>query len=296
VARVASTAKQGESALEAAPQNLPEEVEGYRVKAVCVVPRPPLPGGRRTICALVMSEEDEGPEDGQVLWNPVVGSAAQQAISALGDAFGVLGVWPAAWVAAERVLQLCNSRPRSLRLLEIGCGSGLPSLCALAAGCSVVATDLEELPLCLLEQSAVSQGLPGLLETRRVDMLEAAGSTRGGFGKVPEARRCPSDDERFDAIVCSDCLYKHDVADAIARILARALLRWPNTVVIVTDAERRGRQTFLDALSRGLGLGIDAKSKPPCFQAVSVPSWAADEAIDPFDGTQRDEVGLLRLF
>ena len=46
----------------------------------------------------------------RVMWSPVVGSSAIQAISALGDAFGVLGVWPAAWVAADRVMRVCRAR------------------------------------------------------------------------------------------------------------------------------------------------------------------------------------------
>jgi len=225
-----------------------------------------------------------------------------QAISALGDAFGVLGVWPAAWVAAERVIALCASRRRAsparpLRILEIGCGSGLPSLCALASGGDVMATDLEELPLRLLQAAARSQCLQGQLEIQEVDVLAAAGPQGGAFGGVVRhsGTPCPSDSERFDAIVCSDCLYKLDVATAIGRLLSRALLRWPTTAVVVTDANRRGRQAFLDALAKGLGLGI-GESTLPVFVDTAVPPWAADGARDPFDGTSTGEVGLLRLY
>ncbi|OLP98735.1 hypothetical protein AK812_SmicGene18775 [Symbiodinium microadriaticum] len=52
----------------------------------------------------------------------------------------------------------------SFKCQEIGCGSGLPSLCALALGAEVVATDLEELPLQLLQAAADAQELPGSLE------------------------------------------------------------------------------------------------------------------------------------
>eukprot|EP00408_Alexandrium_pacificum_P031217 CAMPEP_0171271474 /NCGR_PEP_ID=MMETSP0790-20130122/61251_1 /TAXON_ID=2925 /ORGANISM="Alexandrium catenella, Strain OF101" /LENGTH=153 /DNA_ID=CAMNT_0011740359 /DNA_START=86 /DNA_END=544 /DNA_ORIENTATION=- len=150
----------------------------------------------------------------------------------------------------------------------------------------VFATDLEELPLRLLQAAALAQDLGGHLETREVDVLAAAGPRgRGAGGLVrPSSNPCPSDSERFDAIVCSDCLYKLDVAEAIARLLARALLRWPTTTVIVTDANRRGRQAFLDTLGKGLGLGV-GESTLPVFEDTLVPPWAADGARDPFDGT-----------
>eukprot|EP00439_Symbiodinium_sp_Y106_P058813 s95_g8.t1 len=135
----------------------------------------------------------------------------------LGDSFGVLGVWPAAWTAAQRVMRICNRQGSrgTLRMLEIGCGSGLPSLCALALGAEVVATDLEELPLQLLQAAADAQELPGSLEVMQMDVLKAADSN------PRNSVTCPSDVERFDIIVCSDCLYKHDVARAIAVLIGR---------------------------------------------------------------------------
>jgi len=272
-------------------EQMPCQVGNFRVKSVVVRPTPALPDGRRGLCALVVSdEEDDDLEECRVLWFPPPGTAAQQAISQLQDSFGVLGVWPAAWVAAECVLKLCleakeEGRP-PLRILEIGCGSGLPSLCALATGASVVATDLEELPLALLKAAAISQDLPGQLETLRVDALSAVGS---GFGRA----YCPSETQQFDVIVCSDCLYKVDVAQAIGKILARALSKHPGTKLVVTDAYRRGRDAFLDTLT--IDLGLLHSGSLPGFESVAVPPWAVDEARDPFNGSATEEVGLLRL-
>jgi len=225
-----------------------------------------------------------------VMWQPQVFSAVQMAISHLRDSFGVLGVWPAAWTAAQRVMRICNRQGSrgTLRMLEIGCGSGLPSLCALALGAEVVATDLEELPLQLLQAAADAQELPGSLEVMQMDVLKAADSN------PRNSVTCPSDVERFDIIVCSDCLYKHDVARAIAVLIGRALLAYPTTMVVVTDANRRGRQDFLDELDASLGLSL-GNASPPHFEAVPVPRWAADNATDPFDGTTAEEVGLLKL-
>lgn len=105
--------------------------------------------------------------------------------------------------------------------------------------------------------------------------------------------KCPSDVERFDVIVCSDCLYKSEVARSIAVLIGRALLAYPMTRVVVTDANRQGRQDFLSELDSILGLSL-AGATAPHFQAVPVPAWAADEA-DPFDGSMPEELGLLKL-
>lgn len=281
---------------------LPTEVDDFNVCPICVVPRPSIPGARHQICALVVSDEEDQDSD-VVLWQPPAGSAAQQAISSLNDAFGVLGVWPAAWVAAERVLQVIASQKRlqnqapPLKILELGCGAGLPSLCALACGAEVLATDLEELPLKLLEAAAEAQNLPGSLAIQTLDLLAAAGVGQRQTSGLVQRRRvsCPSDTAYFDIIVCSDCLYKLDVAEAIARVLARAILRYPTTKVIVTDANRRGRNTFLETLAKCTGLGLGPSTQPQ-FIPTHVPSWAADDARDPFDGTETSEVGLLQLY
>ncbi|CAJ1356105.1 unnamed protein product [Effrenium voratum] len=215
-----------------------------------------------------LAGQDEEAMD-KVMWHPAVPRAS--------DAFGVLGVWPAAWVAAQRVMRICQSRSRPVRMLELGCGAGLPSLCALASGAEVVATDLEELPLKLLQAFCPE-----------MDVLAAAGFTRGRH--TP----CPSEAERFDVIVCSDCLYKPDVARAMATLIARALLAYPTTRVVVTDANRQGREDFLDELDTLLGLSL-GNATPPYFEAVPVPSWAAELEVDPFDGSMPDTVGLLKL-
>eukprot|EP00435_Cladocopium_sp_Y103_P021463 s660_g5.t1 len=264
---------------------LPQKVDDYRVRSVCISPSPPLPD-RKQICSLVVSDDEDEEAMDRVMWNPIVGSSAQQAISALRDAFGVLGVWPAAWVAAQRVMRICRARP-GVRLLELGCGSGLPSLCALALGAHVVATDLEELPLQLLKAAFEAQELPGELETQQLDVLSAVGSSRSSM-------KCPSDVERFDVIVCSDCLYKSEVARSIAVLIGRALLAYPMTRIVVTDANRQGRQDFLSELDQILGLSL-AGATAPHFQAVPVPAWAAAGEADPFDGSMPEEVGLLKL-
>mmetsp|Transcript_2445 Transcript_2445/g.4528 ORF Transcript_2445/g.4528 Transcript_2445/m.4528 type:complete len:348 (+) Transcript_2445:74-1117(+) len=269
----------------------PAEVDGFQVVPVCFSPGPDvLPNRRSQLCSLIVSDEDHYDEHNEIMWQPPAGTSAQRAISRLNDAFGVVGVWPAAWVAAERVISICRARQKPPRLLEIGCGSGLPSICALAAGADVVATDVEELPLSLLKAAAEYQTLPGQLCTRKMDVLAAAGFNKTSWG----GRTSYPSDEAFDVIVCSDCLYKHDVAQAIGNIIGKALLLRPTTLVVVTDADRRGSQEFLDELDKVLGLSL-AKLTPPHFEPVPVPAWAADDARDPFDGTATEQVGLLSL-
>ncbi|CAK9014818.1 unnamed protein product [Durusdinium trenchii] len=84
------------------------------------------------------------------------------------------------------------------------------------------------------------------------------------------------------------------VARAIGLLIGRALLSYPMTRIVVTDANRQGRNDFLDELDSVLGLSL-AGAKPPYFQAMPVPTWAAADETDPFDGSMPQEVGLLRL-
>eukprot|EP00929_Paragymnodinium_shiwhaense_P088062 TRINITY_DN48273_c0_g1_i1.p1 TRINITY_DN48273_c0_g1~~TRINITY_DN48273_c0_g1_i1.p1 ORF type:complete len:386 (+),score=94.38 TRINITY_DN48273_c0_g1_i1:206-1363(+) len=287
--------------------DIPTDVEGYCVKPISIdVPQPLLDSGRHALFALVCSDEEDY-EDCEIVWELPPGSGMQQAISNLRDSFGVMGIWPAAWIAAEQVLALCTARKeavaagtadasRPLRILEIGCGLGLPSLLALAEGAEVVATDLEKLPLDLLEAAAEAQDLPGKLETFELDVLDAMGMRSAAAGGLVRPPSFPKwlESGRFDAIVCSDCLYKVDVAAAIGRLVGKLLQAVPRPVAIVTDANRQGRQRFLEELAASLPPHSTATAAI-AFEPTVVPSWAADSARDPFDGTETSEAGLLKV-
>ena len=90
-------------------------------------------------------------------------------VDAAGLAAGLLGassgpeppywmhLWPGA-MALARILAGAAQVAPGVRLLEFGCGLGLPALIAAARGASVVATDWKPAPLCFLRSSAQLNG------------------------------------------------------------------------------------------------------------------------------------------
>jgi len=75
-------------------------------------------------------------------------------------------LWPIAIPMAEAVLRA--GWPAGTRVLELGCGVGLVSLAALAAGCHVTMTDYESQALAVAEFNARLNGLTRF-ETARLD-------------------------------------------------------------------------------------------------------------------------------
>ena len=58
-----------------------------------------------------------------------------------------------------------------MTICELGCGTGLPSLTAAAAGIGkVIATDLEPLALALVDAAAYDQGFHHSVKTQRIDL------------------------------------------------------------------------------------------------------------------------------
>ncbi len=124
--------------------------------------------------------------------------------------------WPSARVLAERISAMQGAgRP----LLELGCGIGLVSLAAAAAGFHALATDYYGEALEFTAANAQRNGLEHV-DTRLIDW-----------------RKLPADLGSFDIVVASDVLYEAPQARLIADILARALP--PAGLALVTDPGRR---------------------------------------------------------
>lgn len=136
-------------------------------------------------------------------------------------------LWPSALVAARWLAGL--SRPPS-RVLELGCGLGLPSLVAAARGCRVLATDYYDESLRFVALQAALNGLPPP-ETRLLDW-----------------RRLPDATETFDLILGADVLYERPYPELIARIVSRCLaadgLAW------ITDPDRLHAARFPESCQR----------------------------------------------
>ncbi|CAE7023068.1 unnamed protein product [Symbiodinium sp. CCMP2456] len=160
----------------------------------------------------------------------------QPTSSAESDPYGLV-LWPAAQVVAAALIGLLGTygKKRPARVVELGAGTGLCSLAAVAAGHQALATDYREEPLALLRQAVVlnenqlSKRLP--VETALLDFTKE---------DVPEA----------DVVVAADLLYLRSTSQALAAGCLAALQRGAH--VLVGDTGRPGRPAFLDVLKQEL--------------------------------------------
>ena len=140
--------------------------------------------------------------------------------------------WPSGIALAEHVAARDDLRGR--RVLEIGCGLGLPSLVAARLGADVVATDWSPDAIALLERNASRNGLPVTAvpaDWRDTDAIVSLGP--------------------FDLVLAADVLYEARNAAPILTLLAT--LGAPATIA---DPGRRHAAGFLDAV-RADGWTID---------------------------------------
>ena len=125
-------------------------------------------------------------------------------------------LWPAATALAAALPEV-----EGLRVVELGCGLGLPSLVAAARGADVTATDWADDAVALLERNATRNGL--VVRAERRDWREPW-------------------DERFDLALAADVLYeRRNVEPLLARLRELA----PRALVGL--AGRPYEQAFLDA-------------------------------------------------
>ena len=133
------------------------------------------------------SDAAELPDDGPVEWAPVV------------------PYWSVLWrsgVALGR--DLAGSRLAGLRVVELGCGLGVPSLVAARARATVLATDGCTEALDLVERNARENGLS--VETARVD-----------WGAADELAACGP----FDLVLAADVLYERTSVAPLLSLLPR---------------------------------------------------------------------------
>ncbi|KAJ8600717.1 hypothetical protein CTAYLR_003927 [Chrysophaeum taylorii] len=128
-------------------------------------------------------------------------------------------VWPGARGLAA-YLSMHRELVAGLDVLEVGCGPGLVSLAARAAGAkSVLATDFDDDAL-----DRVAQASEGVVRTARFDLFGAA--------KLPPC----------DTLLAADCVYTPELADAMRRRAIEAATR--GTRVVVADSQRWRWDTF----------------------------------------------------
>ena len=117
------------------------------------------------------------------------------------DAFAhdeFLPYWAELWPAATALAGALPERLDGVRVIELGCGLGVPSLVASARGAVVTATDWAADAVELLERNAARNGLGVLAEIR--DWREPW-------------------PERFDLVLAADVLYEQrNVEPLVARL------------------------------------------------------------------------------
>lgn len=121
------------------------------------------------------------------------------------------------------------------RVLELGCGVGLPGLVAANCGARVTATDHDALALELARANAAENGIR--------DIAFATGDWTDWH-----------DDVRYDVVIGADVTYDRAAHTAVLAILARNLLK--DGIALLADPGREDRPAFLArAMAAGFVVG-----------------------------------------
>ena len=175
-----------------------------------------LPGGELRVEQ--PAEAAELPDSGGVEWAPLV------------------PYWAVLWRSGVALAhELESMRLRGLRVVELGCGLGVPSIAAARAGAGVLATDADGEALELVERNAAANGVR--VETARVEWSAADELVARG---------------RFDLAIAADVLYERPAVDELLDLLPRLAPRaW------VADPGRPAAEAFMRlARSRGRLTGM----------------------------------------
>ncbi len=135
-------------------------------------------------------------------------------------------LWPSGLALAGYVGRLDLA---GRRVLEVGCGLGLPSLAAALAGADVIATDWAREALCLATRNAEANRLR--IETALVDW------------RAPTSPNLSA----FDVVLAADVLYEERNAVPLLGLLTAATA--DEGTVLIADPGRRHSTVFFDLAS-----------------------------------------------
>jgi predicted nicotinamide N-methyase len=179
-----------------------------------------LPSGELRL--LQPKEAADIPDAGPVAWAPIA------------------PYWAILWrsgVALAR--EIDGPALKGLRVIELGCGLGVPSLAAARAGADVLATDAETEALALVARNARANGLR--LETAMADWAEPDEI----LGRAP-----------FDLVLAADILYRRESVASLLSLLPRLApevwLAVPDRPVAAEFVEEAGRRWPVETRVRGV--------------------------------------------
>lgn len=144
-----------------------------------------------------------------------------------------LPYWAELWPAARALAAAVADRALAgARVLELGCGLGLPSVAAALGGATVLATDWSEDALRFVELNAARNGVD--VETALLDW------------------RAPADEllrRRFDLVLASDVLYETRNAEVLLELLPRL-----GAEALLADPGRPALPAFLEGAARAFAV------------------------------------------
>ncbi len=150
--------------------------------------------------------------------------------------------WAELWPSGVALARVVAARAlKGARVLELGCGLGLPSIAAALSGGRVLATDWALPALDLLRRNAERND--AALETARVDWGEADALLE----------RAP-----FDLVLAADVIYERRNVDVLADLLPRL-----GGEVLLADPGRPALDDFLERMGT-------LWRRPPVFRLGSV--------------------------
>ena len=136
-----------------------------------------------------------------------------------------LPYWAELWPSALELAAVVEARDvAGLRVLELGCGLGVPSLVAARAGAHVLATDWADDAVALLRENALRNEIDldtAVVDWRRADAL---------------LERAP-----FDLVLAADVLYERRYVDLLLDLLPRL-----GGEILVADPGRPFAKRFLE--------------------------------------------------
>jgi Rrf2 family protein len=143
-----------------------------------------------------------------------------------------LPYWAELWPSAVALARYLSERDLgSKRVIELGCGVGLPTILALARGADVLATDHYEAAL----DFTVYNARTNLDQEPEVSLLDWRQPDTAGFGT-------------FDLVLAADVLYERKNAAALADLVPKLLA--PGGEAIFADPRRDEAPVFLEAMER----------------------------------------------